>query len=467
VAAARPSLGWVEIEPQVSWLPKRGIDSVLLSGPVVQARECGLSILVHSVGAPLGGTVRPPDDHVDLLTRLAEEFECPWISEHLSILRIPADSRRSFTGVLLAPPQTIAAVEVAATNIDYLRSKIGVPVAFETGVNYLDSRSDELADGEFFRAVAEAADCGILLDLHNLWSNERNGRQLAVDAIAALPAERVWEIHVAGGYERDGHYLDAHSGLTDQPVLDLLAAVVPALPNLRAVIFEISPDRVGPGRVPIGALIEHLNLLASISGQLMPASPQQSNRSRIVLRTVRQGDQTAFDQIERWERCLGGIVLGHPVCDELASTLSADSGHLVWRDIAIASRRGQLAGTLPLTVRLLLLSLQTTDVLDDLDELFARVPPAETTADAIDQLEPYLRAKWSNRVPYFTDVFDFELAVHRYALHPDEETEVPFGYDPATVLDMIVAGELHTTQVASAMQSARASSSCRSPVMDG
>ena len=61
-------------------------------------------------------------------------------------------------------------------------------------------------------AVAECADCGILLDLHNLFANGVNGRQSVEEFIAQLPLERVWEIHVAGGVELDGYWLDAHSG---------------------------------------------------------------------------------------------------------------------------------------------------------------------------------------------------------------------------------------------------------------
>ena len=395
VTAGRDELQWVEIEPQVSWRPDRGVDSVLRSGPVTVARELGLPILVHSVSAPVGGTVAPPRAQVDLLAALVAELECPWISEHLSILRIPDGGDPAFTGVLLAPPQTDAAVDVAAANIGYLRCGVGVPVAFETGVNYLRPRAGELSDGSYFRAVAEAADCGILLDLHNLWCNEQNGRQPAREVIGELALERVWEIHVAAGYRRDGYYLDAHSGPTDQPVLDLLAAVVPTLPNLRVVVFEVSPDRVGPGMLTHDDIVEHLGALASIVGE--PGfSPDRAARS-------------GLDDVQRWEQSLGGLTLGHPVTGELAESLSADPGHRVWRDIALASRRGQLAGLLPLTVRLLLDSVGEAAVLERLGEIWACTPPAETSAAEIHALAPLLRAAWSSTVPLLDDVLDVEL----------------------------------------------------------
>jgi uncharacterized protein (UPF0276 family) len=52
-----------------------------------------------------------------------------------------------------------------------------------------------MPDGEFFAAIAEAADCGVLLDLTNLWVNDRNGRANIGDVLAKLPLQRVLEVH--------------------------------------------------------------------------------------------------------------------------------------------------------------------------------------------------------------------------------------------------------------------------------
>jgi len=63
-----------------------------------------------------------------------------------------------------------------------------VPIAIETAVNYLRPRADELGDGEFVAAVAERADCGILLDLHNIYCNALNGRQSVDPVRVGAPA---------------------------------------------------------------------------------------------------------------------------------------------------------------------------------------------------------------------------------------------------------------------------------------
>lgn len=420
IAAARACLGWVEIEPQVSWLPGQGVDAVLRSGPLSVAREHRLPVLLHSVSAPVGGTTVPPAAQVELLAELVGELQCPFVSEHLSFIRMPDGADGVFTGVLLAPPQTNAAVEVAAANLDYLRQGVGVPVAFETGVNYLAPRAGELSDGAFFRAVAQASGSGILLDLHNLWCNEQNGRQRARDVIAELPLDRIWEIHVAAGYWQDRYYLDAHSGPAEQPVLDLLAEILPKLPNLQAVVFEVSPDRIGRAGLTIDVIVEHLGTLASLVGEsahpLGPGPVRPRIETGSVLPVPTPG---ARGDVEVWERHLAELVRGQGS----AGILAADRGYQVWRNIAEASRRGQLAGALPLTMRLLLQSAGEAAVLEALRQVWARLPPAETCAGEIAQLVPELRARWSDTVPLFNEVLDFELAQLARLANPREREE--------------------------------------------
>src|SRR5215471_7412024 len=199
--------------------------------------------LLHGVAHPFAGTTPDPIDPWALLPHAVERLEL-WVSEHLSFNRVLRDGDVEHAGFLLPPPQTPAAVRVAAHNIDAYRRALARPVAFETGVNYLRPNDGELGDGSFFAMVSQGADCGILLDLHNVWCNERNGRRRAAEVLDCLPLDRVWELHLAGGMDDFGFRLDAHSGLVPPEVIDIAAEVIPRLPRLGALIFEILPEHV-------------------------------------------------------------------------------------------------------------------------------------------------------------------------------------------------------------------------------
>lgn len=69
---------------------------------------------------------------------------------------------------MLPPLQNADGLAAIVANIQQLQSHLDVPLLIETGVNYLQVQPDQWSDGEFVAAVATAADCGILLDLHNI-----------------------------------------------------------------------------------------------------------------------------------------------------------------------------------------------------------------------------------------------------------------------------------------------------------
>lgn len=234
----RPDMADVlEIEPQTHWLAQS-----TLAGPYAPYEPALAAIaahcqhkLVHSVGMPLAGTRPPSPAQMALVAQTARRLGAPWVSEHLSVGGTPHQA----AGFLLPPLQTALGVATAVANIRAFAKGIGLPVAVETGVSYLRRKPFEMADGDFVAAVAAEADCGILLDIHNIWCNEKNGRCSVDDFVSRLPLDRVWEVHLAGGAEMDGFMLDAHSGPMSAEMADCARRILRALPNLGAVNFEI------------------------------------------------------------------------------------------------------------------------------------------------------------------------------------------------------------------------------------
>ncbi len=231
------ALDLIEIEPQTLWMADDPFH-----GPYF---EFGLGIdliealpgrkLVHSVGMPLGGTRVPDPAQCALLRATAERLDSPWVSEHLAVGGTPHRA----SGFFLPPLQTEEGVAIAAANIRAFSEAVGRPVAIETGVSYIARKPFEMMDGAFVARIVEECGCGILLDLHNIYCNERNGRCSMDDFLADIPLENVWEVHLAGGMEMDGYWLDSHSGPMPDDLRARSLEIVRHLPNLGALNFEI------------------------------------------------------------------------------------------------------------------------------------------------------------------------------------------------------------------------------------
>ncbi len=216
--------GWVPNEEANAWL--RGLDRPLLA---------------HGVGFPVGGQVEPDPRGVALFAECCTDLDAIHTSEHLSFNRVVSSDVFLHAGFLLPPRQTWETVDAAVVHITNYQRQVGKPFLIECGVSYVRPGPGELDDGTFLSEIVERADCGLLLDLHNLLANERNQRAPVEEVLRNLPLDRVQEVHLAGGFELDGYWLDAHSGPCEQTLLYLLETTLPLLANVRAVIFEALP----------------------------------------------------------------------------------------------------------------------------------------------------------------------------------------------------------------------------------
>jgi uncharacterized protein (UPF0276 family) len=142
--------------------------------------------------------------------------------------------------LLLPPILTAESARAMSTGIRALRAATGLEVLPENPPGQVFVGDLHLL--EFYAEVVTAADSGMLLDLAHLAIYQRMNGLAPDTGLAAFPLERVVEIHVAGGVERDHQGLawveDAHGASVLPEVWDLLAELVPRAPNLKALVFE-------------------------------------------------------------------------------------------------------------------------------------------------------------------------------------------------------------------------------------
>lgn len=438
----------VEVEPQAFWFAGAGLgDLAVPSRRIIDA--AGLdrrTALVHGVGAPIGGTVVPSDDDLANLAAVAEELGSAWVSEHLSLNHVHLDDGIAATGLMLPPAQTPESARLAAATITRCRRRLGRPFAFETGVNYLATRPDEMTDGTWWREVADTADCGIVLDLHNVWCNARNGRQPLDELLAELPLDRVWEVHLAGGERVDGIWLDAHSGLVDDELLAIAREVVPQLPSLRAVIFEIVPEYLLAREIPPAAIQRMLGDLHELWDSRRTSPAVAGGGEPPVV-----GPPDDLGALAAAESDLARAVFACGIPDRrpAVSVDSADGsepGIRVMGRLVEAIRRGLTVTVLPLSLRLVRLTCGPEAVESALAECWRRVPP-ELYADAEAQhVADVLREQLGSSVAHLHSVLDYELALVEMA-RTGTAPPVAFSCEPIAMLRALGRGELPTDLV--------------------
>jgi uncharacterized protein len=425
----------LEIEPQALWRRDPNGDGLVVDQTSLAAlRERSLPKLVHSVGVPVGGTLPPGEADLNLLQAMIRDLESPWISEHLNFNRVADESGTWHSGFLLPPRQTLAGVEAAVASIRAMTTSMPVPLAIETGVSYLQPRDDELPDGEFVARIAEAADCGILLDLHNVWTNQRNGRQGLDEYIDQLPLERVWEVHVAGGYSHRGFWLDAHSGGVPPDLLELAARIVPRLPNLKAIIFELLPSYFS--KVGTSIFRPQLEALHRLWGR--------RNTAATISRPVRQEPPLAdpLPAPAEWERTLAALTVHKPCSTALATEFRADPGMAVIREMVEKFRGSMIVRTLRLSSRLIMLERGTAYLEQLLADFWRTTPPQPLALDEAEAFAAFLRER-KPYVPFLSEVLEYDCAVIAVALD-GEERSITFCADPLPLLRALGAGRRPT-----------------------
>jgi uncharacterized protein (UPF0276 family) len=435
----RPGLvDFLEIEPQTLWLADDPLHGPFFEcTPALEgiARLPGAR-LVHSVGVPLGGG-RPPDPRqCELIRSTAERLDSAWVSEHLSL----GGTVHEASGFFLPPLQTEEGVDQCVRNIRAFRRSVGRPVAVETGVAYLPRREWEMEDGLFLAEVVAGADCGILLDLHNLYCNHRNGRIRLDRFLQQVPLDRVWEVHLAGGHQEHGFWLDSHSGPMPAELRAITAELISSLPNLGALTFEIYDtylQNLDPAALE--AIVADLRELWEGPRPRPPLAPRGFTWAPAEAGPAAGSpapQPLPRPDPERWERGLTDAVWkAEPGCHP---DPEAAAGLRLYAWLARSFRSSMLARALPHAIRYLL--LRDGEAVDGvLASYFGAVAPRLYTPLEAEAFRDWLAER--DRDELLAALMDFDVAQLR-VIRSGEAQVVRFPGDPAAVFEALAQARL-------------------------
>jgi hypothetical protein len=164
-------------------------------------------LVLHGVSLSIGSTDPLDRGYLDRLRELAARIEPAWVSDHLCWTSVGGHNSHD----LLPLPYTEETLEHVVSRLEVVQEHLGRRIALENASTYLTFAGSSIPEWEFLGEVAHRADCGILLDVNNVYVSAVNHGFDPEKYLAAVPAERVWEIHLAGHSDRGSHLLDTHS----------------------------------------------------------------------------------------------------------------------------------------------------------------------------------------------------------------------------------------------------------------
>ncbi len=202
----KPVVDWFEIISENFMVdggrPLEVLDQILTQYRVVQ----------HGVSMYFGSADPLSRTHLRKLKTLVRRTKTPWLSDHLCWGSVDG----SYSHDLLPMPYTFAAAEKTAEKIRQARDFLEVPICVENVSSYAEYHLSEMTEWEFLTEVVERADCGILLDVNNIYVSSKNHGFDPREYIDHVPHHRVAQMHIAGHTRFEKYILDTH----DHPVLD-------------------------------------------------------------------------------------------------------------------------------------------------------------------------------------------------------------------------------------------------------
>ena len=154
----------------------------------------------HGIGLSLPSAM-PIDERLLNEVRLtAREFQFAWYSEHMSMFLVPNGSvPNAQAGLGLPVVYCDETFEILKRKLALLRAELGCPLLLENGSIFAPIPDMDYSEPAFFNRLFEELNCGMLLDLHNLYVNWRNGSPHPREYFAELNPDAVQEVHLAGG----------------------------------------------------------------------------------------------------------------------------------------------------------------------------------------------------------------------------------------------------------------------------
>ena len=174
-------------------------------------------IVMHGVSLSIGSTDPLDFDYLKKLKKLAKEVNARWVSDHLCWTGVAGRN----THDLLPIPFNEQTLGHVVKRIRIVQDFLERPLVLENPSSYVTFRDSTMDEWEFITRIAEKTDCGLLLDVNNVYVSSFNHDMDPVEFISSLPHERIVQFHLAGHSNYTTHLIDTHDNHVIDPVWEL------------------------------------------------------------------------------------------------------------------------------------------------------------------------------------------------------------------------------------------------------
>lgn len=224
---------------------------------VLRQIRARMPVVLHGVSLSLG-SVDPLDiAYLDRLATLAREIEPAWISDHLCWSSFGGHTAHD----LWPLPFTEEALAHVVTRVAAVQERLGRRILVENVSSYLQFVDSALTEWEFLAELCARTDCGVLLDVNNVFVSAHNHGFSARSFVEGIPVGRVGQIHLAGHRDDGTHLLDTHDHPVCDGVWDLYQTAVARFGDVPTVIER---DDAIP---PLADLVAESRKAAAIAAQ--------------------------------------------------------------------------------------------------------------------------------------------------------------------------------------------------------
>ena len=206
-----PAVDWLEIISE-NYMDSHGRPRYVLD----QLAE-RYTLVMHGVSMSIGSTDPLDRDYLKKLKRLADAAGARWVSDHVCWTGVAGLNAHD----LLPIPYNEATLRHLVGRIRAVQDLLERPLVLENPSSYVTFADSTMPEWEFVSRMAEEADCGLLLDVNNVYVSSVNHDFDPLEYVERVPHRRIVQCHLAGHTNLRTHLIDTHDHHVVDPVWEL------------------------------------------------------------------------------------------------------------------------------------------------------------------------------------------------------------------------------------------------------